>query len=60
MDVVLSDYITLELIDPGAVIGFASGAVGRIAQLLSMTFWSFLLWLSCSAKPQFSQINSDP
>ena len=43
MDVVLSDYITLELIDPGAVIGFASGAVGRIAQLLSMTFLVFLI-----------------
>ena len=42
-DLVLSDYLTLELIDPGAVIGFARGAVGRIAQLLSMTFLVFLI-----------------
>jgi predicted PurR-regulated permease PerM len=42
-DVVLSDYLTLELIDAGAVIGFARGAVGRIAQLLSMTFLVFLI-----------------
>ena len=42
-DLVLTDYLTLDLIDPGAVIGFARGAVGRIAQLLSMTFLVFLI-----------------
>ena len=42
-DLVLDDYLTLDLIDPGAVIGFARGAVGRIAQLLSMTFLVFLI-----------------
>ena len=42
-DVVLTEYLTMELIDPGAVIGFARGAVGRIAQLLSMTFLVFLI-----------------
>jgi len=42
-DLVLEDYLTLDLIDPGAVIGFARGAVGRIAQLLSMTFLVFLI-----------------
>jgi len=42
-DVVLTDYLTTALIDPGAVVGFARGAVGRIAQLLSMTFLVFLI-----------------
>ena len=42
-DLALSDYLTVEVIDPGAVIGFARGAVGRIAQLLSMTFLVFLI-----------------
>ncbi len=42
-DLVLTDYLTIDLIDPGAVIGFARGAVGRIAQLLSMTFLVFLI-----------------
>ena len=43
MDIGLSEYLTLDLIDPGSVIGLASGAVGRIAQLLSMTFLVFLI-----------------
>ena len=42
-DVVVSDYLSMELVDPGAVIGFARGAVGRIAQFVSMTFLVFLI-----------------
>ena len=42
-DIIVSDYLTMDLIDPGAVIGFARGAVGRIAQFLSMTFLVFLI-----------------
>lgn len=42
-DIVVAEYLTMELIDPGAVIGFARGAVGRIAQVLSMTFLVFLI-----------------
>ena len=41
--IALTDYLTMELIDPGAIIGFARGAVGRIAQILSMTFLVFLI-----------------
>lgn len=42
-DVVVSDYLTMELVDPGAVIGLARGALGRIAQFVSMTFLVFLI-----------------
>mgnify|MGYP003649137694 CR=1 FL=1 len=42
-DIILTDYLTTDLIDPGAIVGFARGAVGRIAQLLSMTFLVFLI-----------------
>ena len=42
-DLVLTDYLTMELIDPAAVIGLARGAVGRVAQVLSMTFLVFLI-----------------
>lgn len=42
-DIVLTQYFTMDLINPAAVIGFARGAVGRIAQLLSMTFLVFLI-----------------
>lgn len=42
-DLVLSDYITTDLVNPAAVLGFAGGAVGRIAQALSMTFIVFLI-----------------
>ena len=38
-----SEYITTDLIDPGAVVDFARGAVGRIAQFLSTTFLVFLI-----------------
>ena len=41
--VVLTQYITMDLIDPAAVIDFARGAVGRVAQFLSMTFIVFLI-----------------
>ena len=39
----LSDYITLDLIDPAAVVDFATGAVGRAAQFLGTTFIVFLI-----------------
>ncbi len=42
-DVIVTDYLTMDLINPGAIVGFARGAVGRIAQLLSMTFLVFLI-----------------
>jgi AI-2 transport protein TqsA len=42
-DLVLSDYLTMDLVNPAAVLGFAGGAVGRIAQALSMTFIVFLI-----------------
>lgn len=42
-DVAVTNYLTMELIDPGAVVGFARGAVGRIAQFVSMTFLVFLI-----------------
>jgi predicted PurR-regulated permease PerM len=40
---VLNDYLTMEVFNPAAVVGIARGAVGRIAQLLSMTFLVFLI-----------------
>jgi AI-2 transport protein TqsA len=42
-DLMLSDYLTVNLLNPAAVLGFAGGAVGRIAQALSMTFIVFLI-----------------
>lgn len=42
-DIVLEEYLTTDFINPGAVIGFARDFVGRIAQLLSMTFLVFLI-----------------
>ncbi len=42
-DVVIGDYLTTELVDPGAILAFARDALGRIAQLLSMTFLVFLI-----------------
>lgn len=42
-DIILTDFVTMDLIDPAAVVGFARGAVGRIAQILSMTFLVFLI-----------------
>jgi len=42
-DLMLSDYLTVNLLNPSAVLGFAGGAVGRIAQALSMTFIVFLI-----------------
>jgi predicted PurR-regulated permease PerM len=42
-DIPLSEYITMELIDPGAVVGLARNTVGRIAQFVSMTFIVFLI-----------------
>jgi len=42
-DILLGAYFTTEIIDPAAVVGFARDALGRIAQLLSMTFLVFLI-----------------
>lgn len=42
-DVIVSEYLTLEVIDPAAVLGIARDAVGRVAQLVSMTFLVFLI-----------------
>jgi len=42
-DIILTDFVTMDLIDATAVVGFARGAVGRIAQILSMTFLVFLI-----------------
>lgn len=39
----LTDYLTGQFIDPAAVIGVARGALGRIAQFVSMTFLVFLI-----------------
>jgi len=39
----LSEYISLELLDPGAVVGLARNTVGRIAQFVSTTFIVFLI-----------------
>lgn len=45
-DFIISDYVTTnltDLLDPAAILGFAGGAVGRVAQILSMTFLVFLI-----------------
>ena len=39
----VSDYFTLDLIDPAAVVDLATGAVGRAAQFLGTTFIVFLI-----------------
>jgi AI-2 transport protein TqsA len=39
----ISQYVNTDLIDPGAVVDFARGAVGRAAQFLSTTFLVFLI-----------------
>ena len=39
----LSDYLTVGIIDPGAVVDIARGTIGRIAQFLSTTFLVFLI-----------------
>jgi predicted PurR-regulated permease PerM len=39
----VSEYITTDLIDAAAVVDFARGALGRIAQFLSATFIVFLI-----------------
>jgi predicted PurR-regulated permease PerM len=42
-DLVVGEYLTLDLIDPAAVLGLARDALGRVAQLVSMTFLVFLI-----------------
>jgi predicted PurR-regulated permease PerM len=42
-DVAVSQYVTTDIVDPGVFIDFARGAVGRVAQLVSMTFLVFLV-----------------
>ena len=39
----ISDYLTVGIIDPGAVVDIARGTIGRIAQFLSTTFLVFLI-----------------
>ena len=39
----ISDYLTVSIIDPGAVVDIARGTIGRIAQFLSTTFVVFLI-----------------
>ncbi len=41
----VGSYLTMDLIDPGAVVDFAGSAVGRIAQFVSMTFLVFLIMI---------------
>lgn len=41
--IVISDYVSTPIINPGAILGIAGGAVGRIAQILGMTFLVFLI-----------------
>ena len=42
-DIVVSEVLTTDLVDPLAFIDFARGAVGRVAQFVSMTFLVFLI-----------------
>ena len=42
-NLVLSEYMTMEIIDPASVVGLARNTVGRIAQFVSMTFIVFLI-----------------
>ena len=39
----ISDYLTVSIIDPAAVVDIARGTIGRIAQFLSTTFVVFLI-----------------
>ena len=39
----ISDYLTVSIIDPAAVVDIARGTIGRIAQFLSTTFIVFLI-----------------
>ena len=39
----ISDYLTVSIIDPGAVVDIARGTIGHIAQFLSTTFIVFLI-----------------
>ena len=39
----ISDYLTVSIIDPEAVVDIARGTIGRIAQFLSTTFLVFLI-----------------
>lgn len=42
-DIILSEYMNTDFLNAGAILGFAGGAVGRIAQILGMTFLVFLI-----------------
>ena len=41
--IVVSDYVSMDLIDPSVFVGLATDTLGRIAQFLSMTFLVFLI-----------------
>lgn len=42
-DIVVSEVLSTDIVDPLAFIDFARGAVGRVAQFVSMTFLVFLI-----------------
>lgn len=42
-DFAISQYLTTDLVNPSALLDFARGAVGRVAQFVSMTFLVFLI-----------------
>jgi predicted PurR-regulated permease PerM len=42
-NVPLGDYLTLRLVDPAAMVDLAGMALGRIAQIVSLTFLVFLI-----------------
>ena len=42
-DIIISDYVSMDVIDPAAIVGIAGNAVGRIAQALGMTFLVFII-----------------
>jgi AI-2 transport protein TqsA len=43
-DIIMSDWVDTDLLfNPGAILGFAGGAVGWVTRLLSMTFLVFLI-----------------
>ncbi|GMV06134.1 MAG: AI-2E family transporter [Gemmatimonadota bacterium] len=41
----LGDYVSTGLVNPGAIVDFATGALGRIAQFVSTTFLVFLIMI---------------
>lgn len=44
-DLPVGDYLTLRLVDPSAMVDLAGAALGRIAQIVSLTFLVFLIMI---------------